>query len=47
MSELDELTHGKTLEELEGLKTFQLLMGETPGGTIVSHIQAEIDKLKK
>ena len=39
MSELDEITNGKTAEELQREITFQLLMGENPGGTIIGEIK--------
>lgn len=46
VSELNELTHGRTIEELEDLIAFQLRQGEKPGGAIISHIQQKLDQLK-
>jgi hypothetical protein len=45
-TELDELTHGKTIEQLESEIAFQLLMGENKGGTIVSALQHTLNNLK-
>ncbi len=43
MTELEELTDGRTLEQLREELKFQLeTNGENPGGTIVGHIQHEI-----
>lgn len=47
MSELDEITSGKTAEELEQEIAYQLLMGENPGGTIISELQYRLSILKK
>ena len=44
MSELEELTTGKSLIALQNELSFQLRNGENEGGAICSHIQAEIDK---
>lgn len=47
MSELDEITYGKTLEELKVELAFQLeFMGESKGGTICSHIIHKIEQLE-
>ena len=46
MTELDELTEGKSLQELETELNYQLKMGESLGGTICSHIVAKINQLK-
>jgi len=44
MNELQEMTQGKSLIGLETELSHQLRQGENKGGTICSHIQAEIDK---
>jgi hypothetical protein len=46
MTELDEITSGKTAEELEQEIAFQLHMGETPGGTIISELQYRLSLIK-
>jgi len=45
-SELDEMTDGKTPEELEKELVFQVsVMGESLGGEICGHIQHQIELL--
>lgn len=47
MSELDEITQGKTIEELKKELDFQVnTMGECMGGCICSHILGEIKTLE-
>lgn len=43
MTELIEMTEGKSLSELEIELEFQLTNGENLGGTIVSHISHQIN----
>lgn len=45
-TELDELTTGKTIKELESEISFQLSMGESKGGTIISHLVDTLETLK-
>jgi hypothetical protein len=45
-TELDELTHGKTIYQLEQEIAYQLRMGESKGGTIVSHLVDTLESLK-
>lgn len=45
MNELQEMTEGKSMFGLENELAFQLKQGNLEGGTICSHIQAEIDKM--
>jgi hypothetical protein len=47
MSEIEEITNGKTAEELQHEIAFQLSMGENPGGTIIGEIQYRIEQLGK
>lgn len=42
MNELDEMTFGKSLEELKIELEFQIKQGESLGGTICSHIVYKI-----
>ena len=42
MTELDEMTDGKNLTELQKELEFQLANGESIGGTICSHIMFHI-----
>jgi hypothetical protein len=44
MTELEELTNEKTLEELKNELRFQLRQGESLGGAICSEIVFEIEK---
>lgn len=46
MSELDEITNNKTVKQLESELSYQLSQGENLGGTICSHINDLIEKLK-
>lgn len=43
MTELNEMTEGKSLSELEIELDFQLTNGENLGGTIISHISHHIN----
>lgn len=43
MTELEEMTEGKSLTELEIELEFQLTNGENLGGTIASHISHHIN----
>jgi hypothetical protein len=45
-TELDELTYGKTIYQLEQEIAYQLRMGESMGGTIVSHLVDTLENLK-
>ena len=45
MTELDELTFGKSHEELNMELLFQLEQGETLGGTICSHIVHQLNHI--
>jgi hypothetical protein len=45
-TELDEITEGKTIAQLEQEIKFQLAMGESKGGTIVSHLVDTLENLK-
>ena len=42
MTELDEMTDGKNLTELQKELEFQLANGEYLGGTICSHVMHQI-----
>jgi hypothetical protein len=46
-TELDEITTGKTIEQLKKEIAFQLKQGEPLGGTIVSHLVDTLENLKK
>lgn len=46
MTELDEITNGKSLTELQEELKYQLAMGESLGGTICSHILFHLQKEK-
>ena len=45
-TELDEITHGKTIQQLEQEIKYQLAMGESKGGTIVSYLVDTLESLK-
>jgi len=45
-TELDELTYSKTIYQLEQEIAYQLRMGESKGGTIVSHLVDTLENLK-
>jgi hypothetical protein len=47
MTELDEMTDGKNLAELQKELEFQLANGEYLGGTICSHIMHHIARSSK
>ena len=44
MTELDEMTDGKSLTELQNELKYQLANGESMGGTICSHILHHLKK---
>jgi len=46
MTELDEITDGKNLQQLEQELQYQIAQGESMGGEICGHIQYQIE-LKK
>lgn len=45
-TELDELTEGKTIKQLEQEIIYHLANGESKGGTIVSHLVDTLESLK-
>jgi hypothetical protein len=47
MSELDEMSYGKSIKQLEVELAYQLAQGENLGGTICSHFVDKIAKLKQ
>lgn len=46
MTELEEITNNKNIKQLESELAYQLAQGENLGGTICSHINDLIEKLK-